>query len=419
MSMTIRATDADVLIIGGGLNGPIAALALAQAGLSVAICDAAPAETRADPAFDGRAYNIALAGKRLLEAVGIWEAIAQDAQPIWDIVVTDGRRGEPASPFFLHFDHRELDEGAGGWMVEDRHLRPALIAMLNAHPRVAHHAPVRVTAHSGAGETATATLETGETLRARALIACDGRDSPVARRENIRRQGWSYGQTGLVCAVAHEKPHDGIAYEHFLPAGPFAILPLRGNRSSLVWTETDAEAARIATLSDEAYLGEVSARFGDFLGDLTLEGSRWAYPLKLSLAQDWVRPRVALLGDAAHAVHPIAGQGLNLGLRDTAALAEVLVEAHRRGEDIGALQVLKRYESWRRFDATALAFAMDALNRLFSNDLPGVRPLRDIGLALAGAFQPARRLFMREAAGLPGPVRPSGPVPRLLTGRTL
>ena len=411
--MTGERTDADVIIVGGGLNGPAAALALAQGGLSVLVLDAQPAETRADPEFDGRAYNIALAGKRMLDALGVWDAVAADAQPIWDIVVTDGRRGEAPSPLFLHFDHRELDEGAGGWMVEDRHLRPALLAAMEADPGIAHRAPVRVIAHDGGGARASVTLATGETLTARAVIACDGRDSPIARRERITRVGWSYGQTGLVCAVAHDLPHQGVAYEHFLPAGPFAILPLTGNRASLVWTETDANAARINALSDAAYLAEVAERFGDFLGPLTLEGRRWSYPLKLSLAQDWVRPRVALLGDAAHAVHPIAGQGLNLGLRDAAALAEVLVEAKRRGEDPGALQVLRRYEQWRRFDATSLALAMDGLNRLFSNDLPLIRPLRDAGLALAGAFAPARRLFMREAAGL------AAAAPRLMEGRRL
>ncbi|MGG7566916.1 FAD-dependent monooxygenase [Rhodovulum sp. DZ06] len=411
--MNAQAKDADVIIVGGGLNGPAAALALAQGGLRVLVLDAAPTETRADPEFDGRAYNIALAGKRMFEALDLWPAVADQAQPVWDIVVTDGRRGESPSPLFLHFDHRELDEGAGGWMIEDRHLRPALIAAMEASPLITQRAPVRVVSHSGTGHAAEVVLEDGEVLRASVIVACDGRDSPIARREGIRRVGWSYGQTGLVCAVAHEKPHNGVAYEHFLPAGPFAILPLTGNRSSLVWTETDAEAKRIAGLGDDAYLAEVAERFGDFLGGLTLEGKRWAYPLKLSLAQDWVAPRAALLGDAAHAVHPIAGQGLNLGLRDAAALAEVLVDAKRAGEDIGTDLVLRRYESARRFDATALALAMDGLNRLFSNDLPLLRPLRDAGLALAGAFAPARRMFMREAAGL------SAHAPRLMEGRRL
>jgi len=411
--MSAIALDADVLIVGGGLNGPVTALALAQAGLRVTLCDAASAQTRADPEFDGRAYSMALASKRLLEAIGVWQAVEAEAQPVWDIVVTDGRRGEAPSPLFLHFDHRELDEGVGSWLVEDRHLRPALMAMLNTHPLITHYDAVRVVDHDCTGPAAVVTLEGGEQLRARVLIACDGRDSPIAKRAKIKRMGWSYGQTGLVCAVAHTQPHNGVAYEHFLPSGPFAILPLKGNRCSLVWTETDAEAARIAALPDAAYLAEVAARFGDFLGDLTLEGGRWSYPLKLSLADEWTRPRLALLGDAAHAVHPIAGQGLNLGLRDAAALAEVLVDAKRRGEDIGALDVLRRYETWRRFDTVTLALGMDALNRLFSNDAPGLRLLRDAGMALAGGLTPARRFFMRQAAGI------ATGAPRLMEGRKL
>jgi len=411
--MTAMNFDADVLIVGGGLNGPAAALALAQAGLSVALCDAASAQTRADPDFDGRAYSLALASTRFFAAIGVWDAVAPHAQPVWDVVVTDGRRGAAPSPLFLHCDHRELDEGAGSFMVEDRHLRPALLTLVNAHPLIAHHAPARVVGHECGPAGATATLEDGRIIRARMLVACDGKASPIAARAGITRTGWSYGQTGLVCAVAHRDPHNGVAYEHFLPSGPFAILPLQGDRCSLVWTETTDEAARIAALPDAGYLAEVARRFGDFLGPLTLEGARWSYPLTLSLADDWVRPRLALLGDAAHAVHPIAGQGLNLGLRDVAALAEVLVEAKRRGEDIGALDVLRRYERWRRFDTVTLALGMDALNRLFSNDVPGLRLLRDAGMAMAGRFAPTRRFFMRQAAGL------APQAPRLMQGRKL
>ncbi|MFT7027412.1 MAG: 2-octaprenyl-6-methoxyphenol hydroxylase [Paracoccaceae bacterium] len=405
--------DADVIIVGGGLNGPVVALALAQAGLSVTLCDAALAQTRADPDFDGRAYSLALASQRLLDAIGAWAAVAPHAQPVWDVVVTDGRRGEAPSPLFLHFDHREMDEGAGSFMVEDRHLRPVLLAMVEAHPRITHRAPARVASHDRSGIGAAVTLDGGEVIRARVLIACDGKTSPIAARERITRLKSDYGQTGLVCAVGHRDPHNGVAYEHFLPSGPFAILPLQGNRASLVWTETTKEAARIAALPDAAYLDEVAQRFGDFLGPLTLEGGRWSYPLTLSLADEWVRPKLALLGDAAHAVHPIAGQGLNLGLRDAAALAEVLVDAHRRGEDIGAIDVLRRYESWRRFDTVSLALGMDALNRLFSNDAPGLRLLRDAGMALAGALVPARRFFMRQAAGI------GHGAPRLMEGRKL
>ncbi len=405
--------DADVLIVGGGLNGPALALALAQGGLRTILCDALPKEVRADPEFDGRAYALSLASRRMLEALSVWPEVAGHAQIVREIVITDARLDAPPSPLFLHFDHAELDDGPASQILEDRRLRPVLLRMLEAHPRIAHRAPVRVVDSRVSDAAAEAELDDGTVLRARVLVACDGRDSPIAARAGIRRTGWDYGQTGLVCAVAHEAPHRGVAYQQFLPSGPFAILPLPGNRSSLVWSERAEEAERIAALPDDAYLAEVRRRFGDFLGKVELAGRRFSYPLKLSLANDYVRPRLALAGDAAHGVHPIAGQGLNLGLKDAAALAETLTDAKRRGEDIGALDVLERYQRWRRFDDTAAAFGFDLVNRIFSNDDPALRALRDAGLALAGAAAPIRRLLMRQAAGL------TGDLPRLMRGRPL
>lgn len=413
-AMTDRTTlDADVIIVGGGLNGPALALALAQAGLKVTVLDALPLETRADPEFNGRAYAQALASRRFWQAVGVWPLVTKHVQNIEDILVTDGKIGEGAAPLFLHFDHRELDEGVFGYMIEDRWLRAALHQRMEEEAGVSHRAPAKVIGVDAGLGAASVTLEGGETLTARLVVGCDGRNSMVGRAAGIKRLEWSYDQFGLVCSVEHEKPHQGVAHEYFLPAGPFAILPLPGNVSSLVWTEKTDEAKRVMKLDDAAYEAEIRARFGDFLGEVKLVGGRWAFPLNLSLAQDYVKPRLALVGDAAHGVHPIAGQGLNLGIRDVAALAEVLVDAMRRGEDIGALDVLERYQTWRRFDSTALAFGMDAVNRLFSNDNPAIRLARDIGLAAVNQIAPARRFFMRTAAGL------TGDLPRLLQGRPL
>ncbi|QDL91236.1 2-octaprenyl-6-methoxyphenyl hydroxylase [Paroceanicella profunda] len=405
--------DADVLIAGGGLAGCLMALALARGGLSSVLCDSLPAETRGARSFDGRAYAIAASCTRLLDGLGLWERLQTFAEPMRDIVVSDGRIGAAPSPFFLHFDHREGDSGPFAWMVEDRHLRRALLDAVADAPLIDHRAPVRVTDHETTAAGASLTLSDGTRLTGRMIIACDGRRSAIAARAGIRHMRRDYGQTGLVCAVAHDRPHEGVAHEYFLPAGPFAILPLPHNRVSLVWTETPANARRIIGLGDADFHDELRTRFGDFLGETRLEGQRYSYPLTLSLAEDYVRPRLALLGDAAHGIHPLAGQGLNLALKDVAALAEVLVDGARLGEDIGSLLTLERYQSWRRFDATAVALACDGLNRLFSNDNPLLRPLRDIGLGLVGRLPAARRFFMREAAGS------MGELPRLMRGRPL
>ena len=250
-------------------------------------------------------------------------------------------------------------------------------------------------------------------MTARVLVGCDGRQSATAARAGIGRTGHNYGQTALVCAVAHERPHGGTAHQFFMPTGPLAILPLPGNRSSIVWSETDANARTIAALDDGAFLDILRPRFGDFLGDISLAGPRFSYPLTLTLADRYAAPRLALVGDAAHGVHPIAGQGLNLGLRDVAALAEILVSAARRGEDFGALDVLERYQTWRRPDSTALALGMDAVNMLFSNDNSALRVARDTGMGLVGRFAPLRRAFIRQAAGL------SGQTAKLLLGQPL
>nr|WP_050759244.1 UbiH/UbiF/VisC/COQ6 family ubiquinone biosynthesis hydroxylase [Pseudooceanicola batsensis] len=394
--------DSDILIVGGGLNGPATALALARAGLSVTVIDALPADVRSDAGFDGRGYALALASVRLLRRIGVWDRVAENSQPMLEIKVTDGRAGETPSPFLMHFDHAEIEEGPMGQMIEDRYLRRALAEAMAAEARITVLNGDTVVAQSVAADGVRIDLSSGRSLSGRLLIGCDGRRSGTAERAGIRRTGWDYGQTALVCAIAHERPHDGVAHQFFLPPGPLAILPLPGNRSSIVWSEATDRAAAFQALPDEDYLTVLRPRFGDFLGDIRLEGGRFTYPLNLTVANSFVGERLALVGDAAHGMHPIAGQGLNAGLRDIGALAQVLKEARTRGEDIGALPVLRRYQEWRRFDTAALAMATDFSNRLFSNDSSAIRLVRDLGMGAINALPRLRRGFMREAAGLTG-----------------
>ncbi|MFO7805278.1 MAG: UbiH/UbiF/VisC/COQ6 family ubiquinone biosynthesis hydroxylase [Paracoccaceae bacterium] len=404
----LQGMDSDIIIVGGGLNGPALALASARAGFSVTMIDALPLADRKIPAFDGRSYALSLGSVRLLKGLGLWDAVAGNAQPMLDIKVTDGRAGEGPSPWVLHFDHREIEEGPMGHLVEDRHLRRAFLDAVEAADRITQLSGARVLSQTVGPASVTVTLDTGSDVTGRVLIGCDGRTSGTAERAGIKRMKWGYGQTALVCAVAHEKPHDGIAHQFFMPGGPLAILPLTGNRSSIVWSEKTGRAETIAELDDAGFLDALRPAFGSFLGEISLTGKRFTYPLGLSVAQSFVADRVALVGDAAHGVHPIAGQGLNAGLRDVAALAEVLEDAKSRGEDLGSAAVLNRYQQWRRFDTTVLAAATDTFNRLFSNDNPILRAARDIGMGMVNAAPALRRRFIREAAGL------NGDLPRLM-----
>ncbi len=403
--------DRDIVIAGAALNGSALALALAGAGFRVAMVDPVPPATQEAEGFDGRGYALALTSQRLLEAIGIWPEVAEHAQPILQIKVSDGRAGEGPSPFVLEFHHGEIEEGPMGYMAEDRFLRRAMFTAIEASDSIELISGDSVTAHEAGPAGVQVELASGRVLSGALLVGCDGRRSATAQRSGIRRMGWDYGQTALVCAVTHEKPHHGIAHQFFMPPGPLAILPLPGNISSIVWTESHEEAVRIQALGDADYLEALRPRFGDFLGEIGLAGARFTYPLNLTLANAYVAERVALVGDAAHGVHPIAGQGLNAGLKDVAALVEVLALARRRGEDIGRLDVLERYQQWRRFDVATLAVATDAINRLFSNDNSLLRLGRDLGLGLVNALPDLRRAFIREAAGL------TGELPKLLQGR--
>jgi 2-octaprenyl-6-methoxyphenol hydroxylase len=399
----------DVLIGGGGMVGLTLGLALAKGGLAVAVADPLPQNTVLDAKFDGRVSALAYAAVRMFQALGVWEHLALHAQPIEDILVTDGAPGRAPSPFSLHFDADEAGTPLGH-ITENRFIRASLFAEAAATPNLTIVSPASLEDLTPEAQGIAGSLSNGDIYTARLAVAADGRDSAMRERMGIGVVGWSYPQTGIVATVEHEKPHNGVAYEHFLPAGPFAILPMTGKRSSLVWTERDALAPRLMKLPDDEFNAEIASRFGNHLGATESAGPRWSYPLKFHLARAYVKPRFALAGDAAHGIHPIAGQGLNLGLKDAAALAEIVLDAARLGLDFGSVDLLRRYERWRRFDSFTLAAATDALTRLFSNDIAPLRAVRDLGMGIVDRIGPARRFFMRHAGG------DVGKLPRLMRG---
>ncbi len=400
----------DILIAGGGSAGLTAALAMKRSApdLVIEIVDIkAPGSGKPD----ARASAIAAAARRMLEQLGIWQSVAAEAQPILSMEITDSRTGDAMRPIFLTFDGRVSEDEPFAHMVPNEPLLAALRAGLS-DAGIIFTAPDSVERFAADGRVDVG-LSSGGTRRASLLVAADGIRSRLRSLAGIKTVTWSYPQTALVATVKHERPHEGVAVEHFLPAGPFAILPLKGNRSSLVWTERKEDAQKLIASDDFVFLVELERRFGHRLGALALDGPRAAFPLGLTLARDFVRPRFALLGDAAHGIHPIAGQGLNMSFRDAAALAETVVDAQRLGLDIGSLEVLRRYETWRRYDTWQMGLMTDVLNRLFSNDLMPVRAARDFGLGLVDRLPKLKKLFIGEAAGL------SGSLPKLLKGEAI
>ena len=412
--------DVDVIIAGAGVPGATLALALKQGGLNPVLIDPVVFDAQVAPTFDGRASAIAYAAFRQWRALGVGEALEPHAQRIEQILVTDGQTPGAASsgtgPFFLRFDSAEIaDSSEGeplGYLLENRHIRAALAkAVMDAG--IAVLAPAKVARAAFEPREAAVTLADGRELRAPVAVGAEGRGSVIRTEAGIGAVGWDYPQTGVVATVRLERPHEGVAHEYFLPGGPFAILPLTDNRASLVWTESRSRGEALKSARPEIFHAHLQRRFGDFLGEATVVGPVFTYPLSLQLAERLVAPRAALLGDAAHGVHPIAGQGLNLGLKGAAALAQVLVEASRLGEDIGSEVVLERYAAWRRFDTVTLSAGMDAFVRLFSNDNPLLRLARGAGMATVNRIGPARRFFMTEAGGA------VGDLPRLLRGEAL
>jgi 2-octaprenyl-6-methoxyphenol hydroxylase len=398
----------DVSIIGGSLTGLTAAIGIAELGLDVTVVDIIPIKDQVKPSFDGRSSAIAFASCEMLKALDIWKHLEERTQPILDIRVSDG-----PSLMHLHFDNESLGEGPLGNMIENRHIREALAKRVEEFDNITILAPEHVKTIKRSKSSATLTLKSGKTITSRLLLGIDGRKSIARTDADLSTSNFSYGQVGIVCSIEHEHSHCGIAHERFLPAGPFAILPLTGNRSSLVWTEKEHLRDTIMNLSDRAFEAEVQRRVGDFLGEVKIIGGRWAYPLTLQYTDTYVSERMALLGDAAHAIHPIAGQGLNMGLRDVAAFVEIIADSLHVGLDIGSEQTLAKYQEWRRFDNSSLIGVTDILNRLFSNDISPIKTARDIGLSVVDKIPPLKNFFMSHARGT------VGELPKLLRGEPL
>jgi 2-octaprenyl-6-methoxyphenol hydroxylase len=403
----------DVVIVGGGMAGMSLGAALAGSGLSVAVVERLDPAVLKEAAFDGRTTSIAHGSAQVLRGIGLWPLIEAGAEPILDIRVADGHPARGISPLFLHYDHTEVGIDPFGYIVENRDLRDGLFRLAADLPTLEIIAPASVDETVRRADGATVSLSDGRRLECALVVGADGRNSPLRNAAGIQAIAFRYDQTAIVCTVKHERAHAGVAVELFLPGGPFAMLPMTGDRTNIVWTERSALASEYMALDDAAFLQEVRRRFGDWLGDLELAGPRFSYPLGLMHASRYTERRLALISEAAHAIHPIAGQGLNLGIRDVAALAEAIVDAVRLGLEPGDSTVLARYEAWRRIDNTTLVAVTDLLNRLFSNDVPPIRAARDLGLAAVGKVPPLKRLFMRHAMGV------VGDLPRLVRGEAL
>lgn len=406
--------DTDILISGAGFNGSVAALALARAGFSVFLVDrgtpksTSPAKDK-NPLIGVKALNFG--AKQMLAVLGLWEGLANKAEPILEMKVSDmtagiGSNGAGIAPFFLHFSKAQTEGAPLGFLVEDTALQTVLTKAVKKHPKIKILPNTEVigyeikTGHVEVSLAPTSGKKTNSTIKAKIIVGCDGRDSAIAELAGITRIGWDYRQSALVCTLACARPHHGIAHQIFTPSGPLAALPLTKARVGIVWTQEANRATEINALNDTHYLAALRGILGDYLGEVKLAGGRGLYPLSLSLASAFVAPRIALLGDSAHGIHPLAGQGLNLGFYDSAALAEVLFDARCNGEDIGNFNVLKKYQAWRRFDSVALALATDGLNKLFSNDAPVARGARGVGLGIVNALPFISKTFAQKGAGL-------------------
>ena len=403
-----KKSQTEIIISGAGVVGMTLAYALAEHGIKTAIIDSVDLKSSLSDAFDGRSYAVSYAPYIMLKTIGLWDKIGHSAQPINEIHVTDGD-----CPVFLHFDEQELGDGPLGQMVEVRHIRAGLYKAIKDHDNITLLTPNKIIETETTSGSITIKLESGEQISSSLLIAAEGRRSILREQYDIHVRHWDYQQTGIVTTVEHELPHQGIAHEKFFPSGPFAILPLQGNRSSIVWCEPPERTKTIMNLNEAGFNAELKKKFGDFLGEVQSIGLRWSYPLSMQLADHYTAERFCLIGDAVHGIHPIAGQGFNLGLRDIAALTEVLVDAKKIGADLGSELLLERYVHWRRTDNNVLALGMDGLTRLFSNDNPVISLGRRLGIAAVEEMPAMKKFFMQHARGT------IGKLPKLLTGEKI
>lgn len=403
-----KKSQTEIIISGAGVVGMTLAYALAEHGIKTAIIDSVDLKSSLSAAFDGRSYAVSYAPYIMLKTIGLWDKIGHSAQPINEIHVTDGD-----CPAFLHFDEQELGDGPLGQMVEVRHIRAGLYKAIKDHDNITLLTPNKIIETETTSGSITIKLESGEQISSSLLIAAEGRRSILREQYDIHVRHWDYQQTGIVTTVEHELPHQGIAHEKFFPSGPFAILPLQGNRSSIVWCEPPERTKTIMNLNEAGFNAELKKKFGDFLGEVQSIGLRWSYPLSMQLADHYTAERFCLIGDAVHGIHPIAGQGFNLGLRDIAALTEVLVDAKKIGADLGSELLLERYVHWRRTDNNVLALGMDGLTRLFSNDNPVISLGRRLGIAAVEEMPAMKKFFMQHARGT------IGKLPKLLTGEKI
>jgi len=390
-------THTDIIIGGGGMVGMCMAVALARVGISVMLIEKTPLPTQVEPTFDGRVSAIARGSMLFLEKIGVWELIAPHAEPIVDIRVSDGD-----SNFFAHYSNKDIDDVPFGYIVENRHIRDALQRSAIALSTLTLLDNTTIESTECDEQKASVKLADGSIVEAALLIATDGRHSALREMMGIKTLHKDYAQTAIVCTIAHTLPHEGLAQERFLPAGPFAVLPMSGNRSSLVWVEPKDRAPLYLELSDAELVQEITERVGDYLGEISLVGGRFSYPLSVTHATRYTDARFALMGDAAHGIHPIAGQGVNLGFRDASAMEELIRNAHALGHDIGSVSLLAHYERWRRFNNVAMIGVTHGLNQLFCSSLIPIKWARGLGLWVVQHAPPLKKLFMKHAMGLVG-----------------
>lgn len=399
----------EVVVLGGGLAGLTMAAALATAGVPVVCIDQDSPDRQAGDDFDIRTTAIAYASMKVLEGSGVWRHMEPHAGPMLDIRIAD-----QFSPLFVHYDHKELaidgEHRPFGWILDNKDMRRALFARAAELPGLVHLAPARAVSVERGRTGTVVTLADGRVVKGRLLIGADGRRSMAREGAGIKVRRWAYQQTAIICTIRHSEPNNGVAVEHFLPNGPFAVLPMTENRCSIVWSEKSSLADLYLKMPEDQFIEELQRRSGGYLGEIELLTRREGWPLSVLLADRFIAERLALIGEAAHAIHPIAGQGLNLGLRDVAALAEVVVDAYRLGMDVGGPAVLERFQRWRRFDTVLLAAVCDGLVHLFSNNIPPVKLARDVGMAVVNRLPPVKRFFMRHAMGI------VGDLPRMIRG---